>query len=183
MADAEGANEGAHGTQQVEGEPAAGHAAASSAVADGGAAPHGSAEPGGEASSQAHAAKASATPEKIVILAKNVANAPILKTTQFSANASHPFSKVIQHIQNKIRMSAAHKDATVHLFINQSFSPSPDEQVPPQQGIVPGSILHTHLCLPVACDLCISPHLPSRPLCHRSLATSTNVSRPTASSS
>ena len=31
--------------------------------------------------------------------------------------------------QNKIRGSAAHKDAVVHLFINQSFSPSPDEQV------------------------------------------------------
>jgi len=33
--------------------------------------------------------------------------------------------------QTKIRGSAAHKDATVHLFINQSFSPSPDEQVLP----------------------------------------------------
>jgi hypothetical protein len=38
-------------------------------------------------------------PDKVIILAKNVANAPILKTTQFSAKASHPFSKVIQHIQ------------------------------------------------------------------------------------
>ena len=173
------------------------------------------AQAAGEVSSQPPAdrsAAAAKNADKVVILAKNVANAPILKTTQFSASASHPFSKVIQHIQvsscvrpdcmfactcphtfpwlrlappisrlcctvhcfqsqrappppcrtccvfapsprishlsltialppfpvyarthaplqNKIRMSAAHKDAVVHLFINQSFSPSPDEQV------------------------------------------------------
>jgi hypothetical protein len=44
-------------------------------------------------------AVAAKNPDKVMILAKNVANAPILKTTQFSASASHPFSKVIQHIQ------------------------------------------------------------------------------------
>lgn len=58
----------------------------------------------GDTGSQQPADRSAATaavknPDKVVILAKNVANAPILKTTQFSASASHPFSKVIQHIQ------------------------------------------------------------------------------------
>jgi hypothetical protein len=42
---------------------------------------------------------AAKNPDKVVILAKNVGNAPVLRTTQFSASASHPFAKVIQHIQ------------------------------------------------------------------------------------
>ena len=60
------------------------------------------AQAAGEVSSQPPAdrsAAAAKNADKVVILAKNVANAPILKTTQFSASASHPFSKVIQHIQ------------------------------------------------------------------------------------
>mmetsp|Transcript_35834 Transcript_35834/g.80736 ORF Transcript_35834/g.80736 Transcript_35834/m.80736 type:complete len:134 (-) Transcript_35834:141-542(-) len=67
--------------------------------------------------------------DKVRIFAKNVGDAPILKTTEFSASAASPFSRVIDHIQKKIRTSAAHKDAVVHLFINQSFSPAPDEQL------------------------------------------------------
>ena len=57
--------------------------------------------PPGQAAAEAPAERSAAArnPDKVIILAKNVANAPILKTTQFSASASHPFSKVIQHIQ------------------------------------------------------------------------------------
>jgi hypothetical protein len=50
-------------------------------------------------SGAAAAVVAAKNPDKVVILAMNVGNAPILKTTQFSASASHPFAKVIQHIQ------------------------------------------------------------------------------------
>mmetsp|Transcript_55577 Transcript_55577/g.131966 ORF Transcript_55577/g.131966 Transcript_55577/m.131966 type:complete len:132 (-) Transcript_55577:71-466(-) len=91
----------------------------------------------GAATSDGHASPAAVTAaatapgknDKVRIFAKNVGNAPILKTTEFSASAASSFSRVILHIQNKIRGSEAHKDATVHLFINQSFSPSPDEQL------------------------------------------------------
>lgn len=57
--------------------------------------------PLGQAAVEAPAERSAAArnQDKVMILAKNVANAPILKTTQFSASASHPFSKVIQHIQ------------------------------------------------------------------------------------
>eukprot|EP00293_Proteomonas_sulcata_P009524 CAMPEP_0184294056 /NCGR_PEP_ID=MMETSP1049-20130417/5338_1 /TAXON_ID=77928 /ORGANISM="Proteomonas sulcata, Strain CCMP704" /LENGTH=122 /DNA_ID=CAMNT_0026602217 /DNA_START=626 /DNA_END=994 /DNA_ORIENTATION=+ len=79
-----------------------------------------------QAQSPASAAKKD---EKVRILVKNVGNAPILKTTEFSANSSSQFSRIIQHIQAKIRTSENHKDAVVHLFINQSFAPSPDEQL------------------------------------------------------
>lgn len=49
--------------------------------------------------SGAAAMVAAKNPDKVVILAKNVGNAPVLRTTQFAASASHPFAKVIQHIQ------------------------------------------------------------------------------------
>eukprot|EP00287_Rhodomonas_sp_CCMP768_P002397 CAMPEP_0196718112 /NCGR_PEP_ID=MMETSP1091-20130531/1395_1 /TAXON_ID=302021 /ORGANISM="Rhodomonas sp., Strain CCMP768" /LENGTH=121 /DNA_ID=CAMNT_0042058691 /DNA_START=238 /DNA_END=600 /DNA_ORIENTATION=+ len=95
---------------------------------------------GGEAKDPAAAAEEAASApinpvgggkkdDKVRIFVKNVGNAPILKTTEFSASASSPFSRVIQHIQNKIRTSEMHKDAVIHLFVNQSFSPSPDEQL------------------------------------------------------
>mmetsp|Transcript_34370 Transcript_34370/g.70884 ORF Transcript_34370/g.70884 Transcript_34370/m.70884 type:complete len:123 (+) Transcript_34370:579-947(+) len=85
--------------------------------------------PAAEEGVQAAAPAGKKVEDKVRILVKNVGNAPILKTTEFSASASSAFSRVIQHIQNKIRTSEMHKDAVVHLFINQSFAPSPDEQL------------------------------------------------------
>mmetsp|Transcript_48217 Transcript_48217/g.127664 ORF Transcript_48217/g.127664 Transcript_48217/m.127664 type:complete len:106 (-) Transcript_48217:40-357(-) len=67
--------------------------------------------------------------EKVRIFAKNVGNAPILKSNEFNANASSQFSRVTQHIQSKIRNASGHENATVQLFINQSFCPSPEEQL------------------------------------------------------
>mmetsp|Transcript_55837 Transcript_55837/g.130831 ORF Transcript_55837/g.130831 Transcript_55837/m.130831 type:complete len:127 (+) Transcript_55837:122-502(+) len=85
--------------------------------------------PEGEAAVASNPGPAGKKDDKVRIFVKNVGNAPILKTTEFSASAASSFSRVIQHIQNKIRTSEMHKDAVVHLFVNQSFSPSPDEQL------------------------------------------------------
>eukprot|EP00961_Rhodomonas_salina_P163373 2200436-Rhodomonas_salina.1 len=83
--------------------------------------------------------------DKVRIFVKNVGNAPILKvcpptypravlcpiltthvvqTTEFSASAASSFSRVIQ-----VNSAALVLPARVHLFVNQSFSPSPDEQL------------------------------------------------------
>jgi hypothetical protein len=78
-----------------------------------------------EESAQHRSAVAAKNPDKVVILAKNVANAPILKTTQFSASASHPFSKVIQHIQVSTQTHThthkLHKHSTPRSTFSSSF--------------------------------------------------------------
>jgi len=48
---------------------------------------------------EAAAVVAAKNPDKVLILAKNTGNAPEMITKQFSATASHPFAKLIQHIQ------------------------------------------------------------------------------------
>lgn len=63
----------------------------------------------------------------MIILANNVGNAPILSQKQFSCSGASTVSRIQSHIQTKIRSSPNHADATVHIFINKSFSPSPDE--------------------------------------------------------
>mmetsp|Transcript_56733 Transcript_56733/g.139216 ORF Transcript_56733/g.139216 Transcript_56733/m.139216 type:complete len:123 (+) Transcript_56733:1-369(+) len=70
---------------------------------------------------------AKAPGDKVIILANNVGNAPILSQKQFSCSGSSSVSRIQTHIQTKIRSAPNHANATVHIFINKSFCPAPDE--------------------------------------------------------
>lgn len=63
----------------------------------------------------------------VIVLANNVGNAPILSQNEFRCSGASTVSRLQSYIQTKIRTSPNHADATVHIFINKSFSPAPDE--------------------------------------------------------
>lgn len=64
--------------------------------------------------------------EKVIVRFRAVGDAPIMKKSKFKITAAEPFKTVIDFLRGQLKLKTSD---TLFLYINQAFSPSPDELV------------------------------------------------------
>lgn len=66
--------------------------------------------------------------DKVVVIFKNVANAPILKQSKFKVSTSKTIASMIELLR-KAATGKIESSQSVFIYINQTFAPSPDQTV------------------------------------------------------
>lgn len=66
--------------------------------------------------------------DKVVVIFKSVANAPILKTSKFKVSTSKTIASMIDFIR-KAATAKIEPSQSVFIYINQSFAPSLDQTI------------------------------------------------------
>eukprot|EP01135_Chromosphaera_perkinsii_P008909 Nk52_evm19s1524 gene=Nk52_evmTU19s1524 len=64
--------------------------------------------------------------EKVVVKFRAAGNAPIMKQTRFKITAAEKFQTVIDFLRKQLKFK---QTDSIFVYINQAFSPSPDEVV------------------------------------------------------
>ena len=64
--------------------------------------------------------------EKVVVKFRAAGNAPIMKQSRFKITAAEKFQTVIDFLRKQLKFKATD---SIFVYINQAFSPSPDEIV------------------------------------------------------
>jgi len=63
---------------------------------------------------------------KVIVVLKNVGNAPALKSNKFKLSVQSPFQSITDFLRKQLKYKPTD---TLFLFINSTFQPSPDETV------------------------------------------------------
>lgn len=84
------------------------------------------------------------TPEKVVILFKQIGDAPILKQSKVKVDSSEKFAKLVDFLCKKLNREQ------VYVYLRETFSPSLDEKLAVlyQAYAVDGRLVVNYACSP-----------------------------------